>query len=227
MRKSIEIADKIFGSKKEAEEFIKSILHKYNIGDELNTDDFEFIYGLLEMHPDNVSKKGIGIRTIKINKDKVWGTTRCFYLIRIDNTETDFSYKKCLTPSIHKDPKKNFRASGRSAIWEQIINFSNQQFLQLDNNEKIKCELTGVLLNKNQVAVDHTPPITFDKIVDDFIKDRNLDIITIEYVGFNDNEFRREFKDKSIKDDFSRYHKQVAKLRLIDRIENLKLKKKY
>ena len=50
-RKSIEIGENIFNTKKEALEFYKQILNSYKSGDELSDEDFELVFNLLKVHP--------------------------------------------------------------------------------------------------------------------------------------------------------------------------------
>lgn len=227
MKKIFEIDNRLFESKKDLEEYIKEILHKYNLKSELIEEDFSFIHELLKKHPEYENKKGLGISAIKVDLDREWGRTRCFYLVRIDNTGTDFSYKKCLTPSINSDKKKNFSASARSAVRDQVIKFLNQEFFnKQDSSARIKCELSGKLILKDESDVDHIPPNTFYNIVQDFIINAEIEINNVEFVGFADNEFRREFKNEELRLAFSKYHKQVAKLRVISKKANLTQKKK-
>ena len=50
MRKSIEIGDKRFKSKKDALVYFKNILNSYNFGESLNLKDFNEVYELLKKH---------------------------------------------------------------------------------------------------------------------------------------------------------------------------------
>jgi hypothetical protein len=55
---------------------------------------------------------------------------------------------------------------------------------------------------------------------------KKLNPADIEYDGFGDNEYNKKFKDKILEVEFSNYHKQVARLRVISKHENLIQKKK-
>ncbi|CAK9003648.1 unnamed protein product [Durusdinium trenchii] len=74
---------------------VKEILNSRTDGEQLKPDgsDFKLIKSLLEFHPSPGKSKGlVGIKVARSQQ----GDSRCFYMIRDDGTEEDFSAKKCL-----------------------------------------------------------------------------------------------------------------------------------
>jgi hypothetical protein len=224
---SLQIGDRCFKSKTELKTFVKAILHKYEIGVSIRNPDLDFISLLLKRHPEYSEKVGNGIQSIVVRKDKAWGKTKCFYIVRIDGTYTDFSYIHCIDNDTSQESIKMFKASARNAVSGQVIEYLKDYFKYgLDSENHFVCEISKIKVHKDQAHVDHIPPITFAKIVKDFIKSRNIDPAQIEFVGFNDNEFKKQFKNENLKTDFQNYHRQVAKLRVVGKRENLTQKKK-
>ncbi len=227
-RQTIIIGKEVFKTKAESKDFVKGILNKYELQDSLAPTDFQFICELLKRHPEYDDKIGVGIKEIVIRLDGYWGKTRCFHIKRIDGTETDFSYLHCIDNDTNKEPIKMFTQSARSAVKEQIVLYlSNYLRRTIDNDNNVICEKTKLKISRDQATVDHIPPITFDKILNDFLKLKNINPSLIEYTGFGDNEYNKEFKDEHIKTEFANYHRQVAKLRVISRHENSTQKKKH
>eukprot|EP00930_Biecheleria_cincta_P054221 TRINITY_DN401_c0_g1_i1.p1 TRINITY_DN401_c0_g1~~TRINITY_DN401_c0_g1_i1.p1 ORF type:complete len:455 (+),score=137.89 TRINITY_DN401_c0_g1_i1:55-1365(+) len=75
---------------------VKEILNARSDGEQLKPDgsDFKLIKSLLQFHPagDAKSKGLVGIKVAKSQQ----GDSRCFYMIKEDGKEEDFSAKKCL-----------------------------------------------------------------------------------------------------------------------------------
>ena len=74
---------------------VKEILNSRTDGEQLKSEgsDFKLIKALLEFHPSPGKSKGLtGIKVAKSQQ----GDSRCFYMIREDGSEEDFSAKKCL-----------------------------------------------------------------------------------------------------------------------------------
>lgn len=221
----IEISDKVFKTKKDATAFIQSILYKYPLNEPVIGDDLIFICDLLERHPDKDEKIGVGVKSIITEKDTTFGRTTHFSIIRIDDSKVDFSFVKCLTPSL-SEPIKLFRSSARRAVADQIVSFRDNFFIEKqDGNGNVACALTGVLIDKNSSHVDHVPPDTFYKIVSDFITANNIDVDSIKFIETVDG-IGREFADDDSKSAFTDYHRSVAKLRIVSPLANLKQKKK-
>ncbi len=226
-RQTFYIEGKTFQTKAEFKDFVKTILNKYELNKPIDAADFLFISELLKRHPEYDRKIGSGIKAIVIKIDGNWGKTRCFHIQRTDGTETDFSYIHCIDYDTSREPMKMFKQSSRSAVKDQIIShLSNYISRTKDRNGNIICQKSQAKINKEQAEVDHIPPITFDRIVSDFLLIKNIEPSKIEYIGFGDNEYRKEFKDENLKIEFANYHKQVAKLRIISKQENLTQKKK-
>ena len=226
-RQTINIGEKVFKTKAESRDFVKAILNKYPLQNSLDTVDFEFICELLKRHPEYDKKFGVGINEIIIRLDGNCGKTRCFHIKRIDGTETDFSYLHCIDNDTSREPLKMFKQSARSAVKDQIVShLSNYIRRTIDNDNNVICEKSQIKIRREEATVDHIPPITFDKILNDFLKIKNIDPSQIEYIGFGDNEYNKEFKDEKIRTEFANYHRQAAKLRVISRQENLTQKKK-
>jgi hypothetical protein len=229
MRKTqaFQIGNKSFNNKASLILFIKGILNKYDLNACVNNDDLSFLKFLLTLHPDYLVKVGCGVKAIKIKLDGHWGKTRCFHILRIDGTETDFSYLNCINNSASKEPLKMFKEAARTAIAEQVVTYLiNYIKRTIDSNGKVICEKTRTKILRQEAVVDHTPPITFDKIVMDFLEVKKLDLQQIEYHGFGDNEYNKRFKDEKLAKEFSEYHKRIAKLRVISKHQNLTQKKK-
>lgn len=225
MANTIRIQNKNFTTKKEAEDFTRTILYKYEYGKALQGDDLLFVLELLERHPDKQYKIGAGVKEIVVRPDDKYGQTRHFTVIRSDNTSIDFSFKKCFAENPN-DPMKLFKAAARRAVEKQIIYFFNTWFAVHKNSEgKVECAISGEWVGKENAAVDHAPPDTFDKIVQGFITVRNIDVSRVAFTSGDNYRIGKAFADDVLIDDFANYHKQVAKLRITTKTANLKQKK--
>lgn len=226
MAKAFEIGKIRFETKKLAEEFIKAILHKYQFEEPLNNEDSAIILSLLERHPDCVEKTGIGIESIVVRQDLKYGTTRHFCLLRLDGEAVDFSIGKCFS-SKPNDPLLRFKSSARRSVENQIISFLHSYFdKHADEQGMVICGITGVRVSKENAAVDHTPPITFDYITTTFIKENNITIENVQHTSSATYQIGQEFLDANLNSAFAEYHKDVANLRITTRTANLKQKKK-
>lgn len=198
-RQAFSIGDKMFQTKAEFKEFVKIILRKYEINNAINVEDLQFISELLKRHPEYDAKIGSGIKAIVVKTDGNWGNTKCFHIQRTDGTETDFSYITCIDNDRSREPIKMFKQSARSAVRDQIVSYlSNYISRNKDINDNVMCQKSQTKINKEQATVDHIPPMTFDKIITDFISIKKIDPSQITYVGFGDNEYRTgcEMKNK-------------------------------
>jgi len=75
---------------------MREVLQARSDGEVLKKDgtDFKLVVALLQFHPKG-AEKSKGLVDIKV-APSVQGTNRCFYMIREDGSEEDFSVKKCL-----------------------------------------------------------------------------------------------------------------------------------
>ncbi len=220
----IEISNRVFKTKKSAEEFIQDILYKYPLNQSLTGEDLVFVCGMLELHPDKDVKIGVGVSSIIIESDTEFNKTRHFSVVRTDGSIVDFSFKKCLSPNLN-EPIKLFRSCARRAIANQCLSFRDEFFHKEQNlDTKVPCAITGVLIDKNNCHVDHIHPETFDKIILDFIAANNINVSEIKFIEAQ-NGIGRVFADDTLKDSFSKYHKSVAKLQVVSPVANLKQKK--
>ncbi len=89
-KKSITVGDRHFTYQKDALEYYRDLLSRYNIGDTLSDRDFDEVYELLKNHPDASKKIGIGILSIFVAQDGYGG--KCFHVKRTDNTTENFSF---------------------------------------------------------------------------------------------------------------------------------------
>merc|ERR1711972_138592 len=76
---------------------VKEILNSRSDGESLKSEgsDFKLIRALLDFHPKG-SEKSKGIVGIKVAKSS-HGDSRCFYMVKDDGQEEDFSAQKCLS----------------------------------------------------------------------------------------------------------------------------------
>ncbi|MEQ9518564.1 MAG: DCL family protein [Parvibaculum sp.] len=91
--KPIKIGSLAFKKKGDANEFFKSMLYKYDLGDKVSADDAKHLTVLVVMHPEADEKIGVGIESFSV-RTADYGT-RCFWINRTDGTTEKFSFKSC------------------------------------------------------------------------------------------------------------------------------------
>ncbi len=215
MRKPIKIGETEFATKKDALTHYKTILNAYDFGKELNTNDFNEIMNLLEIHPRVKEKIGVGIDKVRVAK--VQYNTKSFELVRINGSTEFFSYTKRINA-----PKTNFtkfREACRQAIQDDLRSVKLDYFEKHSKKGQVKCQESKELAKYEELNVDHRQPNTFSVIVDRFIELNKLDIEKIEYIQIDGEP--NELKDDNLKQEFRKYHKNKANLRIVKKDLNL------
>ncbi len=204
-----------FNSKKSVIEYVReTIYNKYPDFQELSADHLRFMIGLLRYHPWGDQKIGIGIKKIWIQSNDKF-PTKCFWLERIDETKTDFSFHQCVSPS---SLLRDFKEACRRAIAALVIDFRKQYFH--DKNKAI-CPILGKPMTIFTSHVDHMPPNTFEKIINEFIEMLKIDIEKVPLINHGDGNIGNYFADITFEKNWVNFHNERAKLRVISAEANL------
>ncbi|XP_065870732.1 DNA-directed RNA polymerase IV subunit 1 [Euphorbia lathyris] len=78
---------------------VSKILKKYPVDQELNETDKSTLMKALYFHPRRDEKIGSGAKDIKVINHPKYGSL-CFSVVRMDGTDEDFSYRKCVTRAL-------------------------------------------------------------------------------------------------------------------------------
>lgn len=106
MAKPVDIGNEHFPTKAAATARCQQILYAYpgqpgsGAGQPQEVTDpthVTFLTALIRRHPEVNEKIGAGIAGFKVQVNpQGTGNTRCFYVVRTDGTQVDFSFKSCL-----------------------------------------------------------------------------------------------------------------------------------
>lgn len=221
MAKDYTINGEEFNTQKSLEDRIKGILHgPPNLPAPLGQDDFNFIFSLIsDYHGRPDIKIGPGVKEIGVRKNQIYKKNREFYLLRVDGSLTDVSYKECLS---NRSPEAKFRTALRKAVSPQIIEFKMAFW---EGKQTAVCPLTGETIAPGSSHIDHEDP-SFEEIVIQFIQylEDNLGITSIEEIkltGARDGEIGEAFENPEIEEEFLNFHKARARLRVTSERGNL------
>ena len=92
VRKPVQIGALNFPRKKDANDFFREMLYRYDLGDKVSKDD-AVLAQLLSKHPEATEKIGAGIESFSVRAAD-YGT-RCFWVNRVDGSFEKFSFKAC------------------------------------------------------------------------------------------------------------------------------------
>lgn len=209
----------LFRRKEDVENAIRDILHLYPPRTKVSLEHLEFLLDVLSNHPRSLQKIGCGVTAMEVRVNPHHQNNRGFWLIRTDNSETDWSFVKCIHPV---KPINLFSNACRHAIADQIREFRVDWVKQYADTEGyIVCPVTNERILPDNAHVDHIPPQTFDHIMHSFIKDQALDISSVELSGAEDGKIGRGLADTALCLNWQSYHKRVAQLRVVSIIANL------
>jgi hypothetical protein len=93
--KPITLGPMKFDKRGDAVAYLKSMLHRYDVGDRVSADDAVILQAALDHHPNAAAKTGCGITYFSV-RTADYGT-KCFWVNRPDGTTEKFS----ITASIY------------------------------------------------------------------------------------------------------------------------------
>jgi hypothetical protein len=220
MAKQIIIGSLIFLSKKKAEDFYRDIRDKYAIGQQTSDEHTRLLIDLINIHPEAEQKIGLGISHFSVGIDEHYGTTKHFVIHRIDGSSTDVSFLQAIKG---KNGRRDRLIALRIAVEDQILDFRTSCF---STQVEFTCPLRGISITQEKCHIDHTPPNTFMVLVDNWLKDRGLNMSDIEITLPRDSQVISEMTNTTQKTDWQQYHRGKATLRLLSPLGNLSDAKK-
>lgn len=217
MRKPLNIGRKLFKTKKEALLYYKQILNKYDFGEVLNFEDKNAIIELLEYDEsfqteENFETEEKSIFFIeKVQIGKAQFKTKCSEIVWDEDLVEFISYSQIINRHQVK-PIMYFIKACRNCIQDDLRIVKQKYFDAYSVKGMVKCQESGELLKWEDLVVDHRQPNTFSVIVDRFIENRNIDFVEVEYSIIDNILF---FEDSNLNNDFKKYHKEKAILRIV------------
>ncbi len=174
-------------------------------GFELTLDEADILIQVLQNHPDYNEIIGCGIDRIVIEGG-------IFFLIRRDSNKVKLDLRKCVYGGGMMDDKSDMEKmyeACRIAIMDYREEFEINQI-----RSKVYCPYTGELLTKKTSYVDHMLPLTFKKIIEQFIDHEDLSLSDIKFIKFI--EYGGWYNLPSqLKESFIKYHRECAILHLL------------
>lgn len=167
---------------------------------------------LLVLHPRYAEKVGIGVQSISIKPNKY--AKRTFILHRMDNSQEEFSYIKCVDGD-HK-PFDEFSRACRRSVEERLHDWKATKM----DGRIVKCAISGEIVTFTQAHVDHKPPLTFSVIVKGFAVSKGINLSDVRYT--RKGIIGVEFTESALTAAFDIYHSKMAVLRIVRSVENLR-----
>jgi len=92
------IGGKAYGSRQELMTYARSLIAEGSAAEDgkLSAEGQAFVTDLLSHHASPAEKVGSGVTSIKVGCNPEYPDTKCFVLVRTDESEVDFSYIKCI-----------------------------------------------------------------------------------------------------------------------------------
>lgn len=218
---ALQIHDLNFHTQTQAIAWFKTLLAQSLDGQQIDNPNHDRLIDLLKRHPDASQKIGCGVAYFFGAPAKEGGySTRCFHLVRLDHSVTDFSYRTCIRGKPHS-LFEDFRDAARVAVQARLLDWKRTWFNN-QSSEIVRCPETGRIITFETAHVDHRPPWTFDRICREFLKDRNL-VPNYAWISLpTDNQYRAEIVESSIKEAFVAYHDKKAELQVLSATQNLR-----
>lgn len=218
-----ELASETFRTKAEIRERCRAILKQTADGGLVPMEDLPFLLELFQYH-DEWATKSDGV-VVGVAARKTEQGTRCFDLVRRNGTCEDISFVHCvdLLPTVRSSSRlpqalKDYRNAAREAVTPQVRAFRDAAL-----GSPCICPITGEVLTRDTVSVDHTPPQTFDRLLFTFSHAEGINPLEVEVRSHQGTV--PIFEDTQMSNRWCDFHAAHAQLRLLSRLGNLQLPK--
>lgn len=202
-----------FASKTAAKNFVRSIVESYLDHEKISDAHDAFLRDLIQLHPDASEKIGPGIDHFTIKRDDKTGKTRHFLIARIDGSDADFSWHCCIDG---RDWRREIIQTLRDAVADQVIAFRNRKFDLGD----VRCAVGGEPLSMETADIDHSPPLTFMRLVEEWLSLRGIRLEDIRLGPSRDLQVVYEFADQEVGNSWRAFHYDKAVLRIVSKTVN-------
>jgi hypothetical protein len=192
------------------------VLHTAPLGQLLGGADLDLAVAVLDRHHDRANKLAGGITGITVLKNNGHLRSRGFHIVRPDGSTMDFSYRVALDMA-SKEP--TIEQACRTAVWSDIAAWRDRWF----ETQPPYCEVSGEVLTKDTMHVDHGGDWPFRRIVAEFVElaEREGFSLTLAQRGF----YIVEFADPQVIEAFRKFHDARAELRVVTAAVNLRWKR--
>jgi hypothetical protein len=195
---------------------VRGILYRHAPGTPIGEPDRSFLLALLGRHASAGRKVGVGVAALTVELNAVFPGNRGFWLTRTDGTRTDWSFLECVSPSSRL---AEFKAACRRAVAGQVIEFRQRAFAEAGGT--VTCPVTGRRVGVADSHVDHAPPLTFERLLADFVAENGLDPEAVEVLQHGDGDIETRLVDQDLEARWCEYHRRRAVLRVTSREGNL------
>ncbi len=208
--KPVDVAGLHFETRAACKDHVRALLACYQVGQTLSETDTAFMLALLEQHPDSASKIGCGVASFRLSTDTHWRKTQYARIVRIDGSEEDFSWQKCIDG---ESQMKKVLGALRVAVSDQVIAFRDRELVS-----GAVCPFRGVRLTADTSHVDHVRPLTFQQLAESWLAGRDVQLAK--------RDFYSEIEDPDALASWRAFHLERARLRLVSKAANLSDAKK-
>ena len=218
-KKPVELATRIFDAQGAAEDFFKTMLNSYRLRQRVSDEDGLHLAALLERHTEYSMKVGCGVSHFEVVMTE--HGTRCFRIVRVDGTGTDFSYLHCISqraPSRKQEVSQAFRRAVKFDLYK-----ARDAFFKAHTGDDglVACAATGKRIRHDQAHMDHRPPMTFEVIVTTFLAGKGMSLDDVPLTSGRDDQVSPEVTDEQLREEFQTYHIAVARLDFVQDTINL------
>lgn len=230
MAKPVVIGAHSFRTQSAALEHYKAILHRYKDSQRIDdATDHADLAALIDRYDPVLSAVGettkgdgqIAHFERRLNTGTGWSSSG-FWVVRQDGSATDFSYIDAVKGK-PKGRSQDFYGACRQAVALDLIQAKKRAFAQYgDDQGRVECELTGVLVTIDDAHLDHAWP-NFSHLVSGFRAARGWSRDVPDGVVSDpaDGQMTPTFVDESVAEAFRAYHHDQAILRILSATANL------
>ena len=175
-------------------------------------DDHELLEAALAMHSEAAIKIGPGVAKFTVERHPAHPNTQCVFVRRVDGTRVAVSFKNLgkAAPQVKREDRTR---ALREAIVKQILEFKDSMFP--DEKFEWQCPITGELVTKSTCEVDHAPPATFKKLVEDWLTSEEM---TLEDVDIHPPPHPKcELQSAILTESWRSYHRAHSLLRVVSK----------